>query len=202
MSEQSLVQNQAEAIIQIRTMMERYESDVIIEAFLPGDDITMGYVQGPDDECTLLTTWYLVLDKPGATSILGQNERFMSWGEGKKMVEVEEEGILTQVEALIPKVCKILNIRDITRIDGRLDGKGQLKIFDVNGFPALSFPKSVGVKQALTYVPDYVPIFVFDALVNTILLSAANRYHKTAPECILSNNLFVLRNAQKVNRSS
>ncbi len=193
MDDNSLVNNQNEAIIQIRAMMQGHQGDVIIEEFLPSDDLTVGYFQGKNGAFQLLTTWYLVSNKPGIRSIMGVKERFMPWGGVKKMTRVEEELILKQVEELIPKICNILNIKDITRIDGRLDKNGQLKIFDVNGFPALS-SESVGVQQALTCFADYEDQYVFDALINTIVLSAANRYNMTVPNAVNLNNFFTLKN--------
>jgi len=194
MDNSSLVQNQNEATTQIRTMIQRYQGDVIIEEFLPSDDITIGCFQGRNGESKLLATWYLVSSKPGVTSIMGHKERFMKWGGDKKMTPVKEASILKQVEKLIPKVCKILKIRDVTRIDGRLDKNGQLKIFDVNGFPALCFPEGVGVQQGLTYFSDSEDYHVFDALINTIVLSAANRYNLEVPDAVNFNNFFTLKN--------
>ncbi|MFN0201287.1 MAG: hypothetical protein ACKVTZ_07190 [Bacteroidia bacterium] len=192
MEEKSLVENQDAAIAQIREMMQRYQSDVIVEEFLPSDDITIAYLQGKNGEYKLLTTWYLVSNKPGLTSIMGQKERFMPWGGVKRMAPVKDEHILKQVEKLVPKVCEALKIRDITRVDGRLDKNGQLKFFDVNGFPALCFPESAGVQQAIVCFPDYEDSYIFDTLINTIVLSAANRYHLTVPNAVHLNNFFTL----------
>ncbi|MGH1336088.1 MAG: hypothetical protein ACRBFS_08165 [Aureispira sp.] len=192
MDDKSLVQNQKEAIVQIRTMMQQYQEGVIIEEFLPSNDLTVSYLQGSNGKPKLLTTWYLVSDKPGVTSIMGHKERFMPWGGVKKMIPVKDKHILEQVEELIPKVCEILKIKDITRIDGRLDKNGRLRIFDVNGFPALCFPESVGVQQVISCFPDYDDYYIFDTLINTIVLSAANRYTMTVPDSVNSNNFFTL----------
>ncbi|MEZ4887630.1 MAG: hypothetical protein R3E32_23050 [Chitinophagales bacterium] len=197
MDENSLVKNQNAAIVQIRKMMQRYQGDVIIEEFLPSDDITIGYLQGKNGESKLLTTWYQVSDKPGIKSIMGHKERFMPWGGVKQLTQVKDKHILEQVEKLIPKVCEILKIKDITRIDGRLDKNGQLRIFDVNGFPALSFPESVSVQQGLTCFPDYDSYYVFDTLINTIVLSAANRYNMIVPDAVNLNNFFTLKSSHK-----
>jgi D-alanine-D-alanine ligase-like ATP-grasp enzyme len=197
MDDKSLVQNQKEAIIQIQTMIQQYQQDVIIEEFLPSNDITISYLQGKNGECKLLTTWYLVSDKPGSTSIMGHKERFMNWGGTKKMVEVKDRDILEQVEKLVPKVCEILKVRDITRVDGRLDINGQLKIFDVNGFPALSFPESVSPQQFISCFPEYKDSDIFDILVNTIVLSAANRYNMVVPNRVNHNHFFMLKQPQE-----
>lgn len=194
MDEKSLVQNKREAIAQIKTMIQKYQGNVIVEEFLPSNDLTIGYLQNKDGDPKLLTTWYLVEGKPGTTSIMGHKERFMPWSDIKTMPVVEDENILNQVRDLIPKVCEILNIKDVTRIDGRLDKNGKLKIFDVNGFPALCFPESVGVQQVISCFPDYGKEHIFDILINTIILSAANRYDITVPKSVQMNNFFMMEN--------
>lgn len=50
-----------------------------------------------------------------------------------------DNNILTQLESEIPKIVEAMCIRDITRVDGRLDEKVKLKYFDINCFPGLSF---------------------------------------------------------------
>jgi len=198
MDEKCLVQNQREAIIQIQAMIQQYQQGIIIEEFLPSNDITISYLQGKKGESKLLTTWYLVSDKPGSTSIMGHKERFMPWGGVKQMHEVTDRFILEQVEQLVPKICEILKVRDITRVDGRLDANGQLKIFDVNGFPALSFPESVSPQQFISCFPDYKDSDIFDVLINTIILSAAHRYEMVVPNIVEYHNFFTLKKHYKV----
>ena len=198
MDEKSLVQNQEDAIIQIQTMIQKYQQDIIVEEFLPSNDITITYLQGKNGECKLITTWYLVSDKPGSTSIMGHKERFMPWGGVKKMTEVKDKAILAQVEQIVPKICEILKVRDITRIDGRLDTNGKLKVFDVNGFPALSFPESVSPQQVISCYPAYKASDIFDILINTIVASAAHRYNMLVPNAISYHTFFTLSNQSKV----
>lgn len=194
----SIVHNQQEAVAQIQKMLQQYQQNVIVEEFLASNDITISYLQGPNGEAKLLTTWYLVTNKPGVNAVLGHKERFMLWGGVKQMAEVKDENILQQVEAIVPKICHILNIKDITRIDGRLDQQGQLRIFDVNGFPALSFPESVGVHQIISCFPEYEPADLFDALINTMVLSAASRYQMPVTKKIQQHNFFTLNAMKRV----
>lgn len=198
MTDDSLVHNQKDAIYQIQQMITTYQGDVIIEDFLPSEDITAGYYANSQGEPQLLTTYYKVDSKPGMTSIMGHKERFMKWGGEKHMPEVKEAYILDQVKTIMPKICKVLNIRDITRIDGRLDNNGQLRIFDVNGFPALVFPESVQVKQAMVCFPHFDKMKVYEALLNTIVMAAAERYNIKIPESVQALNLFQLANETKL----
>ena len=63
----------------------------------------------------------------------------------------------------------------MTRVDGRVDDEGRLRIFDVNGMPALVFPEGVIVAQALACSPEEHADTVFDRLVGSILASAEGR---------------------------
>ncbi|MCI5081072.1 MAG: hypothetical protein MRY78_05240 [Saprospiraceae bacterium] len=201
MTKDSLVQTQEDAILQIRQMIQRFEQDVIIEDFLPSDDITMAYFQNPAGTPQMLCTYYKVDDKPGNQHIMGQKERFMEWGGPKQMPVVEEAAILEQMAELVPKICETLQIRDLTRVDGRLDHNGKLRVFDVNGFPALSFPESVQVKQAIQCFPTYEPMAVYEALLNTIVWNAAKRYQLEVPERVAKHNLFRLEGIQQMPQS-
>ncbi len=198
MTKDSLVQNQEDAILQIRQMIQRFEQDVIIEDFLPSDDITMAYFQNPAGAPKMLCTYYKIDDKPGNQHIMGQKERFMEWGGPKQMPVVEEAAILEQIAELVPKICETLQIRDLTRVDGRLDHNGKLRVFDVNGFPALAFPESVQVKQAIQCFPTYDPMAVYEALLNTIVWNAAQRYQLEVPERVVEHNLFRLEGIQQM----
>ncbi len=194
MTDDSLVDNEKEATQQIHQMITTFRSDVIIEDFLPSTDITVGYYAAPQGQTQLLTTYYAVEGKPGETSIMGQKERFMSWGDLKQMTIVRDEHILSQVRNIVPEICKVLNIRGVTRVDGRLDSKGQLRIFDVNGFPALVFPESVQLKQASVCFSHLDEMEVYEALLNTIVMNAAQRYNIKIPKRLQEFNLFQLSN--------
>ena len=168
------------------------QSNVIIETFLPSDDITCGFVQ-LGEEVLLLPTAYIVKSAAGKANILSRKERLRPWDDRDKMQPcITDEAILGQLRAHIPAIAAALSIRGITRIDGRLDATGALRFFDVNGMPALCYPEAVMVKQCLTCFPGYTPMQVFEGLIYTVVCQALLQYEAEAPDVIRKHNLFTM----------
>lgn len=177
----------------LKILKEYPNSDVIVEEFLPSDDITCAFLEMGED-ILLLPTYYIVKDVPGDKNILSKKERCLPWdGVNKIQPYVTDQDILNQLKANVPEIVKIFGIRGITRIDGRLDEKNILRFFDVNGLPALSFPDDVTVKQCLTCFPGYPPMKVFAGLLCTIVYHALLTYGLEVPTFIRQNHLFTLR---------
>ena len=170
-------------------------SNVIIEEFLPSDDITCGFLQ-LGEEVMLLPTAYIVKSAAGKTNILSRKERLRPWDEEDKMQPyITDEGILDQLKTHIPAIAAALNIQSITRIDGRLDANGTLRFFDVNGLPALCFPEAVMVKQCFTCFPEHSQVEVFEGLIHTLVHHALLQYGVEAPEAMQRRNLFTMESS-------
>lgn len=168
-------------------------SQVIIEQFLPSDDITCGFLQ-LGERVLLLPTYYIVRSADGKHHILERYKRLRKWDEGDKLqLPVTDPAILKQLKNYIPKIVKTLDIQNITRIDGRLDENGMLRYFDVNGLPALDFPDSVMDKQCFTCFPDYSSEAVYEGLLHTIIANAFMRYNMEVPARLLEHNLFTMK---------
>ncbi len=167
-------------------------SDVIVEAFLPSDDITCGYLE-MGEEILMMPTYYLVRSTPGKKNILVRDARLRSWdGADKLQVPVTDPSILEQLMLSAPTIVDTLDIQNVTRIDGRLDAEGTLRFFDINGFPALDFPDSVLPKQCFTCFPNYSQNEVFEALINTIVHNALLHHRMKVPDAMRTHNLFTL----------
>lgn len=179
----------------IQILKDFPQSNVIIEAFLPSDDITCGFLQLGED-MLLLPTAYIVKSVAGKTNILSRKERLRPWDDEDKMQPyIADEAILGQLRMHIPTIAAVLGIRGITRIDGRLDGNGTLRFFDVNGLPALCFPEAVIVKQCFTCFPEYPQMAVFEGLIHTVVHQALLQYGVEAPEAMRRHNLFTMESS-------
>ncbi len=162
---------------QVGHVLNRYGPKAIIEEYLPSADITVGVLLRGTGT-TLLTTWYEMTDRDG---ILDHPVRVMPWGGPKQMRLVEDPDILEQVERIAPLIAEELGVRDFTRIDGRLDARGQLKIFDVNGMPSLDYPHTVTLRQLMTVWDGMDALSALEQLSATLVASAAARYGLETP---------------------
>ena len=169
--------------LRIKQMGDDFGYPVMVEEFLPGNDITVAVFDSGKKQ-QLLSTYYMADNHNGAESVLDRTDRLQSWGGTKQMKMVTEPHILAQIPTLALSVCKALNIQDVTRMDCRLDKSGQLKVFDVNGLPGLEFPDSVTVWQIITHLSHLDQQEAFDTLIYLIVYCSAKRYELTLPSLI------------------
>ena len=198
-----LVHNQTGLSKQAHYILDNFpESNVIIETFLPSDDITCGYLQVGND-ILLMPSYYIVKNAPGKAHVLTRENQFRPWDDKNKMQFcVEEQAIIDQLKVNIPKIVNTLGILDVTRIDGRLNSQGELCFFDINGFPGLRFSKSVLTRQCALYFPTYSDIDIYAGLLNTIICGALVRYGFEVPEALQKHNLFTMKSDKAIKISA
>lgn len=163
------------------------DSQIMAEAFLPGDDIACAYVQC-GEEVLLLSTIYNV--KASKRSILyQQNETHTRDVSHNFQLPITDIAIVNQLKINIPYVCHTLDMRGISRVTGRLDKQGVLRFFDVDGMFALC-PDGDFVKQCLTCFPNYSQEEVLKGLLYTLVGQALIHYNMDVPSTIRKHSLF------------
>ncbi|WP_299454746.1 hypothetical protein [uncultured Microscilla sp.] len=184
----TMAYNLDEAAQKARQILQDYPlSKVIVEAFLPGKEITCGFLQLADEMLLLPTYYELAL-------ILDRDTRLQAWDSGgKEQLILTDDTIRAQLKGQMPRLVEALDIQDISRVDGRIDSQGMMRYFDINGLPGLSFPRSITVKQCCACFPMYAPQEVYEALLNTIVHNALLRYNMEVPLHLQKHNLFTLK---------
>jgi D-alanine-D-alanine ligase len=169
-------------------LLDDHGPRVLVEEFLPSADVTVAALPaGP--ETVVLPTWYEIADRDPGSSILDRRDRLRPWGDGKRMRAVEEAAVLEQIKAVAPRIVDELGIRDVTRFDGRLDRHGVLRVFDVNGMPALDYPDAVILRQVTTIWRDLDALAALDRLVCSLVASAADRCRLAIPRTVKAGAL-------------
>ena len=177
----SLAQDWQQLQDQVRSALAFPGQRALIEAYLPSADVTVGVLAG-DLVPVLLPTWYEIVDREPGSTILDRQDRLRAWGGTKQMRTVHEPDVLRQLEELAPRVMQALGIRDVTRMDGRLDADGVLRIFDVNGMPALDVPDAVILRQLLTLWDLDDSRLALERLALHLIRHGARRYGLEVPE--------------------
>jgi len=186
------VENMDEAIQAIHTISKDYpHSNIIVEEFLPTDDITCGYIR-LGNEIIILPSFNEVRGMDCSKEVFGERHYKLP-PDYEKQVIIEDEDILHQLETTLPKIANILGIKGVTRIDGRLDAQGTLKVFDVNGLPGLNYPISALIRQCFVHFPSYSEDYVFKCLINTIVLENLKQNNMDIPSMMQDNHLFNLK---------
>lgn len=182
-SQDCIVHDLPSLVVRVKQMGADYGYPVMVEEFLPGNDITVAVFDSGEQQL-LLPTYYTADNHQGAESALDRTDRLQDWGGSKQMKMVTEAHILEQIPEVILSACKAVGILDVTRIDCRLDRFGQLKVFDINGLPGLEFPDSVTVWQMITKLSQQTEVEAFDTLIYLVVYCAAKRHHLPLPTLI------------------
>jgi len=187
-----IIKNIEEASEYVKEVFDKYpEGNVIIEEFLPKDDITCGYIQLNGE--VLLLPSYLVVEGVDCKKEIYGEEHYLLSQDAVQHTCVHDKAILTQLKEYMSSIVNIFEIKGITRIDSRANKDGQLRFFDTNGMPGLNYPSSAIIKQCCNHFPDYSQDYIFECLINTIVLDRLIEYNFSIPKTLSDNNLFNLK---------
>lgn len=154
-------------------LLERYKQPVMIEQFIPGDEITVGVLgNSPPAVLGIMR----VLPKEKRQFFIYSLEVKREW---EHLVEYEcpaqlEKNILQQITDSSLKIFEILGCRDFARIDFKLSAEGLPYFLEINPLAGLN-PKSSDLP-----IIAYKLGWTYQALVSAIFNAAAKRY----PQCI------------------
>lgn len=122
----------------VRMIIERYHEPALIEDFLPNDEVTVG-IAGNRTMRVLGSMRVLPSDEPRG-HFLYSIERKREWRECMRYENGDSlpAALRSQIEAEAMKAYAALELRDMARIDVRLDEDGVPRVIDVNPLPGLN----------------------------------------------------------------
>ncbi len=181
-TQNNVVHNLEQLQQQVVKVGEQFGFPVMVEEYLPGQDITVSVFMTGDTP-TFLPTYYdtKIYDDPGA--VLDHAVRMRDWNDGKWLRVVEEPEVLQKIAKAAIPACQAAGINEFTRLDCRFDRNGELKVFDVNGMPGLELPFSTTVWQMIVKLHDHTEQDAFKTLLSLVLYCVVSRYSTfTLPE--------------------
>ncbi|GAB5554779.1 MAG: hypothetical protein Sapg2KO_43700 [Saprospiraceae bacterium] len=188
----TLVHDLDTALNKGKEILEKYpQGNLIIEAFLPSDDITCGVIRLGDEE--IIMPSYNVIRGMDCTKEVFSEHHYALPPGSESQTSVEDTVILKQLKNYVPIISDIFNIQTVTRVDGRLDQNQSVNFFDINGLPGLNYPKSALIKQCFIHFPNYEPMYLFRCLIHTIIMDNLLKYNIAIPHSFLKHNLFNLK---------
>lgn len=179
-SQRSVVYSAEQLEQQVSDVGKQYGFPVMIEEYLPGQDITVAVFMTPETP-TVLATYYdtEIYEDPGA--VLDYDIRQRDWNDGKWLRVVDEPEILEKIERVVIPACHAVDVSEFTRIDCRMDRNGNLKAFDINGLPGLEHPFSTTVWQMIVKMADKPELHAYDTLISLVLYCAATQQQLKVP---------------------
>ncbi|MDO9509128.1 MAG: ATP-grasp domain-containing protein [Thermovirgaceae bacterium] len=133
----SVVDNPVDLAKRVRRLWKNYRQPALVEEFLPGAEITVGVMGNRNP----VAVGMMAIDaKAIGSSVVYSLDHKRNWEEMVRYLGPETIGpdirAALSVEAV--KIFRILELRDIARVDFRLDRNGVPKAIDVNPLPGVS----------------------------------------------------------------
>jgi D-alanine-D-alanine ligase len=154
-------------------LMNQYRQPVLIEEFIPGDEITVGVL---GNEPPQILGVMRVLPKQRNSDFIYSLEIKRDW---ERLVDYEcpaclETGLVEEITDLSLKAFKRLGCRDFARIDFKLHSNGSPYFLEINPLAGLN-PKSSDLP-----IMAYKLGWTYHSLIAAILNTALQRY----PQCV------------------
>ncbi len=160
----------------LRASLSAWPAGVMVEEFIPGDDVTIGFIEGVGDDGVLGAVEYAIDDS-------AQNKYNIY---DYRLKNIDPSRVSVRCPADIPRdtaarlrvisrtVYKTLGVRDVGRIDYRLGTDGRIYMLEVNALPSLE--KGSGLFAGAAHAG-----LSYDAAIQQIVDSAALRWKLTQP---------------------
>ena len=174
----SLVKNETELRKQVSWVVATYNQPVIVEEFLPGREFTVGLIG--NEKPTVLPLVEILLDKlPEKASHIYSYEAKWIWDIPEKPLDIFQcpadvtQNLEKEIKRVAVKTFKVLNCRDVCRMDMRLDKNNEPRVLEVNPLPGM-----IPNPEAHSCLPEAARAagFTYDQLICTILWQALKRY--------------------------
>src|SRR5664279_2199509 len=145
----------------LKTALRAYPDGVLVEEYIDGSDIAVGFIEGVGHDDGLLTPVEVVYIE-GATG--DQRERYHIYDYRLKNVEPTKvqyrcpanlpRDVAARLRQISHEVVRTLGMRDMARMDFRVTPEGRIYLLEVNALPSLASASSLFAATAqvgLTY---------------------------------------------------
>jgi D-alanine-D-alanine ligase len=134
----SLVRTPQELVGRVRRIWERYSQPALAESFLPGHEFTVGVLGNEHPRIAGMMRISCPSQKEGPFLYTLENKR--EWEE--RMLYEGPDTIAPSLREALERSAlqafRVLELRDVSRIDFRLDAAGIPRVIDVNPLPGMS----------------------------------------------------------------
>lgn len=139
----SLVRGRNELAAAVEKVLFEYRQPALVEEFLPGREFTVGILGNPPDVRVLPVVEIRFDSLPEGVNHIYSYEAKWIWDKSDNPLEIFdcparlEPRLLQAIENACTRAYRVLRCRDWSRIDVRLDAKGEPHIIEVNPLPGI-----------------------------------------------------------------
>jgi D-alanine-D-alanine ligase len=188
----SVAKNADELARLLRAGLRTYPDGVLVEEFISGADISVGYISGVGHDDGLLMPVEHLVD-PAAQNpynVYDYRLKILEPGAVKCRCPAEiPRDVAARLRAISMTILHALGVKDLARIDFRLGEDGRIYVLEVNALPSLERSSSIFAATSqlqLTYEKSVAAILNAAALRQGVATAgelgmAANRYRRGRP---------------------
>ena len=133
----SVVDNPVDLAKRARRIWKNYRQPALVEEYLPGSEITVGVMGNKNP--VAIGMMMIQAEARGESAVYSIDHK-RNWEERVRYLGPEsmEPELRARLAADAVEVFRVLELRDIARVDFRLDGNGVPKAIDINPLPGIS----------------------------------------------------------------
>ena len=161
----------------LRSALGAYPAGVMVEEFIAGDDVTVGFLWGVGDDGILAPVEYAV-DPAAKNKYNIYDYRLKNVNPSYVQVRCPADvprDVAARLRVISRTVHRALSLRDVGRIDFRLGDDGRIYLLEVNALPSLE--RGAGLFAAAAHAG-----LSYDVAIAAIVKSAALRWKLATPE--------------------
>ena len=176
-TEENVVHNRSELETKLGQMLLEYEQPILVEQFIEGREFSTGLLGRPKQEPEVLSILEIDFSKfPEVGGVFGQRAKTVLDSLDHYICPAQiPQQLKHTLEQLSRDVWHALDAKDFSRIDFRMNKKGQLFFLEINPLPGMDFDTK---ENDLSFYP-YMAMkseYSYDELVRRLLESACSRY--------------------------
>jgi D-alanine-D-alanine ligase len=154
----SVIKEPKDLAAALKTALRAYPDGVLVEEYIEGDDVAVGFIEGVGHDDGLLTPVELVYSEAGA------DRPFKIYDYRLKNLEPSKvqyrcpadlpRDVAARLRQISHEVIRAIGLRDMARLDFRVTPEGRIYLLEVNALPALAQSSSLFAASAqvgLTY---------------------------------------------------
>jgi D-alanine-D-alanine ligase len=157
----------------LKAALRAYPDGVLVEEYVDGLDVTVGFIDGVGHDDGILTPVELLLettaDRP--FNIYDYRLKHVDGGNGKSLFRCPAgipRDIAARLRAVSLEAVRSLSLRDVARLDFRVAPDGRIYLLEANALPSLASSSALQVAASQVGLP-------YNATIQAILNAAALR---------------------------
>jgi D-alanine-D-alanine ligase len=170
----------------LKTALRAYPDGVLVEEYIDGIDIAVGFIDGVGHDDGLLTPVEVLYEPPEAAFKI-YDYRLKNVEPGKVSYRCPANlprDVAARLRQISHEVLRTIGLRDLARLDFRITAEGRIYLLEVNALPALATNSSMFAATAqvgLTYQQTIAAILNAAALRSGLTASPVKTGRKAQP---------------------